>query len=217
MLRRCSTIANTAQRPSWRVHAAVGSVAHSSSGVSVVIRPVCRRLERLRTCGVGASRPASRISRSTRLRLVQMPRSRSRAVIFLWPSPTNGDSAISRRIAARSSGSGIAPTGPERRRAHRAPGSERLRRRRCSHAADLETPATRHTRASGASSRSATFSASATEGGGPSPRSGRAGCRCPSPAPRSCAAPRRAGGPPPPPGGSSGPRGRRPGSPHASG
>jgi hypothetical protein len=53
--------------PSWRVQASVGSVAHSSSGVSVVMRPVCRRLERLRTCGVGASSPASRISRSTRL------------------------------------------------------------------------------------------------------------------------------------------------------
>jgi hypothetical protein len=62
-------------------------------------RPVCRRRVRLRTGGVGASRPASRISRSTRLRLVPMPRSRSLAQIFLWPSPTNGDSAISRRIA----------------------------------------------------------------------------------------------------------------------
>src|SRR5271167_2276988 len=34
-----STIANTAQRPSRRVQAAVGSVAHSWSGTSVVMRP----------------------------------------------------------------------------------------------------------------------------------------------------------------------------------
>ena len=159
-----------------------------------MIVPSCRRRARLRTCGVGASSPAPRMRRSTRLRLVQMPRRRRRAVIFLWPSPTNGDSAISRRIARAA-----------RRRASRRPGpagggqelgSEALRRRRCSHAADLDTPATRQTRASGGSSRSATFSASATEGGGPSPRSAPAGCRCPSTARRSCAAPRPGDGPP---------------------
>src|SRR3954471_16637790 len=110
------------------------------------MRPSCRRRLRRRTLGVGASSPCSRIRRSTRLRLVPTPRNLSRAVSFLWPSPTNGDSAISRRIPCSSSRSGSAPTGPGRRRWMGAVGSETLRRRRCSHAADLDTPATRQTR-----------------------------------------------------------------------
>ena len=88
-------IANTAQRPSWRVWPSVASLAHSVSGASTVILASCRRLERLRTCGVGASSPAPLVRRNTRLPEVWMPRSASRARILRWPSPTNGDSAIS--------------------------------------------------------------------------------------------------------------------------
>ncbi len=97
----------------------------------------------------GARSPASRVSRRTRLREAQIPRRRRRAQTLRWPSPTNGESAIARRISPSSARSVMHPTGPGRRRA----GAEALRRRRCSHAADLDTPATRQTRASGASSR----------------------------------------------------------------
>src|SRR4051794_35089659 len=125
-----STIAKIAQRPSAALQPSVASVAHSVSGTLTVIVPSCRRRARLRTCGVGASSAAPRVRRRTRLRDVQIPRWRRRAVIFLWPSPTNGDSAISRRIARKRSSSGIAPTGPGRRRTMQASGSEVLRRRR---------------------------------------------------------------------------------------
>ncbi len=77
-----------------------------------MIVPSCSRAERLRTCGVGASSPASRVRRSTRLRLVRMPRwRRSRAQTLRWPSPTNGEASRSRRISANSSASGSAPSG----------------------------------------------------------------------------------------------------------
>ena len=88
------------------------------------------------------------------------------------PSPTNGESASATRISASSSPSFIAPTGPGLRRVI----AETLRRRRCSHAADRDTPATRHTVFSGAGSSLLTASASATEGGPSSPVA-PAGCR----------------------------------------
>ncbi len=149
-----------------------------------MIRPSCRRRERLRTSGVGASSPASRVTRKTRLPDVWMPRWARRARSFLWPSPTNGESAITWRIASSSASSVIAPSGPGRRwGCGGAVGSEMLRRRRCSHAADLDTPAIRQTRTGRASSRLATFSASATEGGPRPPPAAPWRCRGPSPAP----------------------------------
>ena len=109
-----SMIANTALRPS-RLWPSVASVAHSVSGTVTVIVASCSRAARLRTCAVGASSPASRVSLSTRLREVQTPRSRrSRAHTLRWPSPTNGLSASTPRICASSSASVIAPTGPGR-------------------------------------------------------------------------------------------------------
>src|SRR5262249_11763670 len=78
----------------------------------------------------------------------------------------NGDAASTWRISDSSLSSLRAPTGPGLRRA----GAETLRRRRCSHAADRDTPATRHTVASGAGSSMHTASASATEGAPSSPQ-----------------------------------------------
>jgi len=65
--------------PSRSVWPSVASVAHSVSGRCTVIVPSCRRRARRRTRAVGASSPASRHSRSTRLRLVRTPRRRKRA------------------------------------------------------------------------------------------------------------------------------------------
>lgn len=56
--------------------ASVASVAQSVSGTATVIVPSCSLAARFLTCGVGASSPASRVSRSSRLRLVRMPRRR---------------------------------------------------------------------------------------------------------------------------------------------
>jgi hypothetical protein len=135
---------------------------------------------------------------------------------FLWPSPTNGDSAISRRIAVSSSWSAITPSGPGRRCGAAALGSERLLcRRRWSHAADLDTPATRQTPASGASSRPVTFSASATEGADRPRPAAPWRHRGPSRARRSCAVRRPADAPRSAPAVTSGPRGRPAGTPHA--
>jgi len=135
-----SIITNTAQRPS-SLQPSVASVAHSVSGTVTVIVPSCRRWARLRTLAVRASSPAPRVSCSTRLREVHTPRRRRRAHTLRWLSPTNGLVASTARISASSSESVIAPTGPERRRG----GSEAPRRRRASHAAERDTPATRHT------------------------------------------------------------------------
>ena len=65
--------------PSRVVRQEVASVPHISSGRSVVIVPSCTRGPRRRPTRVGASSPASRISRSTRPFEVRTPASRSRA------------------------------------------------------------------------------------------------------------------------------------------
>lgn len=51
-----------------RVQLSVASVAHSVSGTSTMIVPLCSVAARLRTCAVGASSPASLVKRRTRLR-----------------------------------------------------------------------------------------------------------------------------------------------------
>ena len=73
-----SIITNTAQRPS-SLKPSVASVAQSVSGTVTVIVPSCTLAARLRILPVGANSPASRVRRSTRLRLVRTPRRRRRA------------------------------------------------------------------------------------------------------------------------------------------
>ena len=74
-----STAMKTVALPSRVVRQAVASVPHISSGRSVVIVPSWLRGPRRRPTRVGASSPASRISRSTRPLEVRTPDRRSRA------------------------------------------------------------------------------------------------------------------------------------------
>jgi len=116
---------------------ALGGVGrHSVSGTVTVIVPSCRRWARFLTLAVGASSPASRVRRSTRLRDVPTPRRRNRAHTLRCPSPTNGlvasTSRISRQqlaIAHRADRSWSPP-----RRLRGAPPPARLARRRTGHA-----------------------------------------------------------------------------------
>ena len=102
-------------------------------------RGVCRRAARFLPAG-RARTPSSRISRSTRLREVRMPRRRRRAQTLRWPSPLKGESSIVWWISVRSSASAIAPTGPRLRCGRRSASPSRSRRR-SSKAAERETPA----------------------------------------------------------------------------
>ncbi len=94
-------IANTAQRPSWRVWPLGGVGRPQRVGDLDGDLAVVQALGAFRSLGVGASSPAPRVRRSTRLPDVWMPRSASRARILRWPSLTNGDCASSQRTAAR--------------------------------------------------------------------------------------------------------------------
>ena len=160
-------------------------------------RPSCRRLARLRTCGVGASSPASRISRSTRLRLVRMPRRRRRArdlLVALADERRLGDLAADRhqQLAV-----GHRADRPGRRRARWSGGlrgaasAALLARRRPGDPGDAADARQRGLQPFCDVQRLG------DRGWRPISSIRPAGCRCPSPARRSCAAPRRADGPPP--------------------
>src|SRR3954465_3858654 len=108
-----STATNTAAWPS-PVIVAVRSVPHIVSMVAGMIVPSWLRGPRGAPVREGASRPCSRISRSTRRREVRTPPWRSLAHTLRWPSPWDGLAASTARTASRSSASGIGPTGPGR-------------------------------------------------------------------------------------------------------
>src|SRR4051812_39023100 len=166
----------------------------------------------------GASRSASRISRSTRRREVRTPPWRRRAQTLRWPSPWKGLAASTARIASSSSASGIGPAGPGRRGAA-ARGGSRWRQ-----TVERATPQTRQTRASpyGPPTDSEVVRLIASTSFGP--KGGRPPGRRPSrPAARARAPSRRAspsaGRPPGPwrrPAWSRAPPRRRPGRRHAS-
>jgi hypothetical protein len=99
-----STIANTAQRPSARVCASVASVAHSVSGTLTVMVPSCTRRERLADLRRGGKQAG--LAREPQHPLAAGAHApQAQAGRDLVASPTNGDSWISRRIAASSAGS----------------------------------------------------------------------------------------------------------------
>src|SRR5918912_769563 len=109
-----STATNTAAWPS-PVIVEVRSVPHIVSTVSGMIVPSWLRGPRGAPFREGASRPCSRVSRSTRRLEVRTPPWRSLAQTLRWPSPWNGLAASTARIASSRSASGIGPTGPGRR------------------------------------------------------------------------------------------------------
>src|SRR3954451_7600502 len=123
-----STATNTAAWPS-PVIVAVRSVPHIVSIVSGMIVPSWLRGPRGVPVREGASRPCSRIGRSTRRREVRTPPWRNLAHTLRWPSAWNGLAASTARTASRSSASGIGPTGPGRRGAARDGGRRSSGRR----------------------------------------------------------------------------------------
>ena len=110
-----STATKTVTWPSRRVAVEVASVPHITSGASVRMVPVWWRGPRGPPPRCGASRPASRIRRSTRGLPARTSRARSRAHTFRCPSPENGDEAISSRIRSVNCASVNRVFGPRRR------------------------------------------------------------------------------------------------------
>ena len=105
-----STATNTAAWPS-PVIVAVRSVPHIVSIASGMMVPSWLRGPRGAPAREGASRPCSRISRSTRRLEVRVPPWRNLAHTLRWPSPWKGLAASTARIASSRSASGIGPTG----------------------------------------------------------------------------------------------------------
>jgi hypothetical protein len=109
-----SMATNTAAWPS-PVQVVVRSVPQRVSTVSGMMVPSWLRGPRGEPTRDGASRPCSRISRSTRRFEVRTPPWRSLAQTFRWPSPWKGLAASTPRIASTKAASGMAPIGPGRR------------------------------------------------------------------------------------------------------
>ena len=105
---------NTAAWPS-PVQVVVRSVPQRVSTVPGTMVPSWARGPRGEPTRDGASRPCSRIRRSTRRLEVRSPAWRNLAQTLRCPSPWKGLAASTSRIAATSSASGIGPTGPGRR------------------------------------------------------------------------------------------------------
>src|SRR6266508_6000 len=91
----------------------VESVPQMMFGADGMIVPSWARGRRRPLVRWGASRPASRMILSTRLRPTRMPCSRRRrAVTLRWPSPENGEDRMTSRILASSSSSVSSVRGP---------------------------------------------------------------------------------------------------------
>jgi hypothetical protein len=93
---------------------AVRSVPHMTSTAPGMMVPSWARGPRGAPTRDGASRPCSRISRSTRRLEVRTPAWRSLAQTFLCPSPWKGLAASKPRMASTNAASGIGPVGPGR-------------------------------------------------------------------------------------------------------
>jgi len=135
-------VSMTLTPPSWAVQVPVRSVPQRRSGASGMIVPSWLRGPRGLPLRLGARRPCSRIKRSTRARLVRIPRWRSFAHTLRYPSPKNAVAVSTRRICSTSSASLCLPTGP---RAGRGSGGGLFSVCLDQYTLERATPATRHT------------------------------------------------------------------------